>query len=53
MKRIISQHVLLRLVLRDYRLREKGLGPDRWHWADMLLLRWGYAVGSDDQLVSW
>jgi len=36
--------VLWPIVANDYRLREIGLRPDRWHWADKALVKCGYAV---------
>lgn len=38
--------VLCPLILRNYSLRKKGLLPDEWYWADKILLKWGYAMGS-------
>ena len=36
--------LLFPLVRRDYRLREAGKRPDRWHWADKVLVRLGFGV---------
>lgn len=30
------------LILRDYRLREAGMRPDRLHWADAKAMGWGF-----------
>jgi hypothetical protein len=35
--------VLWPIVARDMRLRREGKRPDRWHWADVALLRLGWA----------
>lgn len=32
------------LVLRNYELRERGILPDEWYWADEIILSWGYVV---------
>lgn len=32
------------LVRRNYSLRQIGLLPDEWYWADEKLLSWGYVV---------
>lgn len=42
MKRLIYLLILRPIILRDYRLREKGKRPDRMHWADSIACRWGY-----------
>lgn len=42
MRRLVFLLVLRPIIRRDYRLREAGKRPDRWHWADVLALRWGY-----------
>jgi hypothetical protein len=34
--------LLLPVIWYDYRQRRLGKRPDRWHWADELLLTWGY-----------
>ena len=36
--------LLFPLVRRDYVLREAGKRPDRWHWADKVLIRLGFGV---------
>ena len=36
--------VLWPLVLFDYRQRGLGRRPDRWYWADVLLMEMGYAL---------
>jgi len=40
MKHWFAQHILLPLVMRDFRLREQGKRPDKLYWAEVLLLRW-------------
>ena len=42
MKRLIYMLVLRPLIRRNYRLRRAGLLPDRWFWADVLAIRWGF-----------
>jgi hypothetical protein len=32
------------LILRNCGLREAGLLPDEWYWADLMALRWGFTV---------
>jgi hypothetical protein len=32
------------LVMRNYRLRERGILPDRWYWADRWLVDHGFVV---------
>lgn len=39
------------LVLRNYSMRQRGLLPDEWYWADEKLLSWGYAVSSNAQVT--
>jgi hypothetical protein len=36
--------VLSLLIMRNYSLRKKGLLPDKWYWADSVILKWGYVV---------
>jgi hypothetical protein len=36
--------VLAQIVARNYRARIAGKAPDRWHWADILLVKLGYAT---------
>jgi hypothetical protein len=43
LRREIFLRVLRPLILRNYRLRRAGLRPDRWYWADLLAMRWGFA----------
>lgn len=40
--------VLRPLIRRNYRLRYEGRLPDRWYWADLVALRWGYFVENDN-----
>ena len=48
MKYLIARLILMPIVLRDYRLRMQGRRPDRWHWADRMLVRLGYVVTVDN-----
>ena len=32
------------LVARNYRLRRRGLLPDKWYWADRLMFDMGWVV---------
>ena len=41
-KTIIIFLVLLPLVKINFYLREKGLLSDKWFWADVLMVKWGY-----------
>lgn len=41
MRALIFRFVLVPLIRRDQRLREAGLRPDKWYWADLLAARWG------------
>jgi hypothetical protein len=41
MKMIIGYLILRPLVRRNYRLRNDGILPDEWYWADILLMEWG------------
>lgn len=34
--------LLIVLTKRNYRMREQGLAPDEWYWADKELLRRGH-----------
>ena len=45
MSKLIFHLILRPLILRDYRLREQGLRPDRWYWADLLAIRMGFHCG--------
>jgi hypothetical protein len=47
---IYSNETCRQLVARDYRLREAGKRPDRWHPADLLLLRRGFYVDAKGEL---
>jgi len=38
--------VLRPLISRNYRLRREGNLPDEWYWADVLAIRYGYAITS-------
>lgn len=41
--RFLTYWFILRpLILRDYRLRDMNLRPDRWYWADEVACGWGY-----------
>lgn len=42
MRWIIYWCFLRPLILRNYRLRERGKRPDEWYWADLLACKWGY-----------
>lgn len=43
--RFLIFHLFLKpLIRRDYRLRMAGRRPDRFYWADLLALKWGYFV---------
>lgn len=44
MRWLAFHFVLKPLIRRNYRLRERGMRPDEWYWADRLALSWGYAV---------
>jgi hypothetical protein len=44
MRKAIFLLILRPIIQRDYRLRAKGVRPDRWHWADMLAVKWGFFV---------
>lgn len=44
MRWLIFYHVLRPLIKRNYRMREAGLLPDEWYWADRLALSWGYTL---------
>jgi len=41
-------HLILKwLIARNYILREKGILPDEWHWADELAVDHGYYLNPD------
>jgi hypothetical protein len=42
MKYIIYHLILKPLIKRNYRLREEGLLPDEWYWADEIASNWKY-----------
>jgi len=42
MKWLITKLILYPLTYRNYRLRELGKLPDKWYWADVLLVKWGF-----------
>ena len=42
MRYLIYRFMLSPLIRRNYRLRNSGVLPDEWYWADALALRWGY-----------
>lgn len=44
MKRLVAKYILFRLVVGNYKQRIMGELPDKWYWADVLLLKWGYSV---------
>lgn len=44
MRWLIFALVLRPLIRRNYRLRQAGLSPDEWYWADRLAVSWGYFV---------
>ena len=50
MKWLIAKLILYPLVYRNMRLREKGLLPDKWYWADIKLSSWGYLYRRDNEL---
>lgn len=35
----IPKVILQKLLINNYRLREKGMLPDKWYWADILYLK--------------
>jgi hypothetical protein len=38
-------HLVLKgLIIKNYRMRQQGLLPDEWYWADSLACRFGYFV---------
>jgi hypothetical protein len=41
------------LTIANYWLRERRILPDKWFWADRMLLERGYAVGPDNKLVQF
>lgn len=41
-KTIIIFIILIPLTEVNYCLRRKGILPDKWFWADELMLEWGY-----------
>ena len=42
MKWLIAKLILYPLTYRNYHLRELGKLPDKWYWADILLIKWGF-----------
>lgn len=42
---------LAMLVAMDYERRKNGLRPDRWHWADRMLLDQGWVVADPGEAV--
>ncbi len=40
--------ILGRLVWKNYRLRQAGVLPDEWYWADLALFKRGYQVDPDN-----
>lgn len=48
MKRLIAKYILYPLTYRNYRLRESGKLPDKWYWADTLLIKWGFLWRPDN-----
>jgi hypothetical protein len=46
-KLLIYTLILEPLILRDLRLRDQGIRPDRWYWADRLAVRWGFLAAPD------
>ena len=52
MKDKLSIRVLTKLVRMNYKLRERGILPDKWYWADRMLYHTGYYVDMDYRLVS-
>lgn len=45
--------LLVQLVARNYRQRIAGLKPDRWYWADKLLLQLGYSTDEHGVVLRW
>ena len=49
--RLVIYWLFLRpLIKRNYKLREQGLLPDEWYWADEMACNWGYFVGIRERL---
>ncbi len=44
MARLMPSWLLAVLTWRNHRLRERGLLPDEWYWADVELLRRGLTI---------
>jgi len=42
MKWLIAKLILYPLVYRNYNLRQAGIVPDCWYWADVKLMMWGF-----------
>lgn len=44
MKWLIAKYILFPLTIRNFKKRILGKKPDKWYWADKLLLKWGYFI---------
>ena len=45
-------HIVLKpLIKRNFRLRERGVLPDKWYWADLLALKCGFRVSIHNKPV--
>ena len=51
MKWIIAKLILYPLVYKNYKLRQQGKLPDKWYWADVKLIRWGYLYRDNNKLI--